>query len=693
MNFITAAPIWLVLFCVLLALLFSWGFYFYRFKDQINLKLRLLLAFFRFLIVFMIALILLSPLVMLRAKEVEKPLIVFAQDNSKSILYTSDSAFYTHDYLLKIKNVSEKLSEKFDFRFYPFDAKVHKSDSISFNGNETNLYALFQQLQTTFGGRNVGGLILATDGIYNKSESPYSLAETLPFPIYSVVMGDTTQKVDLVIRSVDYNKTTYYKNTFPIEIQVAAFNLFGKKSILTVSSSDRVLFSKEIAISSNKYSQTIRLYVDANIKGLQKYHINLTPVEGEFTAKNNQYDIFVNVRDVRDKVLITYQTPHPDIAAIKEALATTDMYQVDVKSIQDINQSLNDYKVVFAYQLPDVKNNANELFINAKKNNIPIVYIIGSQTSIPQFNGLNSGAKVEQKNKMWNDVFPALNPNFVIFSSNDDFKQYLQNLPPLKSPFGSFLLSNSVSTFLFQRVGNFSSSMPLVSFNDQLGQKNCVVFGEGIWKWRLACYQQYNHYRFFDEMINKIPQYLVAQSDNSNFRVKINQLFNQSEPITAKAELYNLALELDNNPEVSFVVTNNQGKKFPYSFSRENRSYTLDLGQFSQGEYNWVANTKLGDQVYQKSGAFIVQDIDIESLNLTADISLLRSLSILHGGKTLSARNVDQVVDEIAKNPNIKPISFYSKSYTELSNSWFYLLLIFVIAISEWFIRKYNGLL
>lgn len=693
MNFITAAPIWLVLFCVLLALLFSWGFYFYRFKDQINLKLRLLLAFFRFLLVFMIALILLSPLVMLRAKEVEKPLIVFAQDNSKSILYTSDSTFYTHDYLLKIKNVSEKLSEKFDFRFYTFDANAHKSDSITFNGNETNLYALFQQLQTTFGGRNVGGLIVATDGIYNKSESPYSLAETLPFPIYSVVMGDTTQKVDLVIRSVDYNKTTYYKNTFPIEIQVAAFNLFGKKSILTVSSSDRVLFSKEIAISSNKYSQTIRLYVDANIKGLQKYHINLTPVEGEFTAKNNQYDIFVNVRDVRDKVLITYQTPHPDIAAIKEALATTDMYQVDVKSIQDINQSLNDYKVVFAYQLPDVKNNANELFINAKKNNIPIVYIIGSQTSIPQFNGLNSGAKVEQKNKMWNDVFPALNPNFVIFSSNDDFKQYLQNLPPLKAPFGSFLLSNSVSTFLFQRVGNFSSSMPLVSFNDQLGQKNCVVFGEGIWKWRLACYQQYNHYRFFDEMINKIPQYLVAQSDNSNFRVKINQLFNQSEPITAKAELYNLALELDNNPEVSFVVTNNQGKKFPYSFSRENRSYTLDLGQFSQGEYNWVANTKLGDQVYQKSGAFIVQDVDIESLNLTADISLLRSLSILHGGKTLSARNVDQVVDEIAKNPNIKPISFYSKSYTELSNSWFYLLLIFVIAISEWFIRKYNGLL
>lgn len=693
MNFITAAPIWLVLFCVLLALFFSWGFYFYRFKDQINLKLRLLLAFFRFLLVFMIALILLSPLVMLRAKEVEKPLIVFAQDNSKSILYTSDSTFYTHDYLLKIKNVSEKLSEKFDFRFYTFDANVHKSDSITFNGNETNLYTLFQQLQTTFGGRNVGGLILATDGIYNKSESPYSLAETLPFPIYSVVMGDTTQKVDLVIRSVDYNKTTYYKNTFPIEIQVAAFNLFGKKSILTVSSSDRVLFSKEIAISSNKYSQTIRLYVDANIKGLQKYHINLTPVEGEFTAKNNQYDIFVNVRDVRDKVLITYQTPHPDIAAIKEALATTDMYQVDVKSIQDINQSLNDYKVVFAYQLPDVKNNANELFISAKKNNIPIVYIIGSQTSIPQFNGLNCGAKVEQKNKMWNDVFPALNPNFVIFSSNDDFKQYLQNLPPLKAPFGSFLLSNSISTFLFQRVGNFSSSMPLVSFNDQLGQKNCVVFGEGIWKWRLACYQQYNHYRFFDEMINKIPQYLVAQSDNSNFRVKINQLFNQSEPITAKAELYNLALELDNNPEVSFVVTNNQGKKFPYSFSRENRSYTLDLGQFSQGEYHWVANTKLGDQVYQKSGAFIVQDVDIESLNLTADISLLRSLSILHGGKTLSARNVDQVVDEIAKNPNIKPISFYSKSYTELSNSWFYLLLIFVIAISEWFIRKYNGLL
>lgn len=666
--------------------------YYYKKNSDISPKINYLLSGLRFLFVFLLSVLLLSPLVLRNVKNIEKPLVVFAQDDSKSIIYSPDSLYYRGEYLEKIKSISEKLSDKYDYRFLTFSSDIHKSDSVQYNGTETDLYQLFQELKTTYSGRNVGAIILASDGIYNKGGNPTALAESMPFPIYAILLGDSTQKTDLAIRNVEYNRTTFYKNTFPVEIHLNAFNLQNQRSTLTISQNNQTLFSKEINISNKKYFETVRFFVDATQKGLQRYHISLTPIEGEFTTKNNEYDIFVNVLDAREKILITYQTPHPDIAAIKQALASSDMFQVDVKQVQEIDKPISEYKIIFAHQLPNVTNSAANLFASAKQWSIPVVFLLGTQTSFSQFNQLNAGLQVAQKNGIWNDAFPSLNNNFVLFNLNAGFKQYISDLPPTQLPFGNYSTSPSASVFLYQRIGNFVSTMPMVVFNDQLGYKSCVIAGEGIWKWRLACYQHYNHFQYFDELIQKIPQFLVAKNDNSNFRVKINQLFSQNESVNATAEIYNQSMELDNAPEVSFGVTDNQGKEFPFTFSRENRSYRLDIGLLPLGEYRWVAKTQLGENKYSKSGAFIVQNVNIEALNITADFTLLNSLSKYRGGKVIPARNVESIVSEIENNANIKPVSYYAKSYNELSNSWIYWVLLILIGVTEWFIRKYNGL-
>lgn len=692
MNIITVYPLWLILLIAAFSLLVTWILYFYKKNKDIGNKVILLLGILRFCFVFFLSALLLSPLVLIRVKNIEKPLVIFAQDNSKSILYSSDSAYYKGEYLSKVKSLSNQLSEKFDFRFILFSNDVRKSKDISYHGDETDLSYLLQNVKTTFSGRNVGALILASDGIYNKGGNPITLAEDIPFPIYSVLMGDSAQKTDLAIRNVDYNKTTFYKNTFPVEIQLNAFNLQQKKSTLTISLENQILFSKIIDITNKKFSETVRFFVDASQKGLQRYRIALSPIEGEYTTKNNQYDIFINVLDTREKILITYHSPHPDISAIKQALISSDMYQVDVKQVNEIDKNISDYKIIFAHQLPNIENNAANLFATAKQWSIPIVMLLASKSSLAQFNQMNTGLQIAQKNNMWNDAFPSLNSNFVLFTLNSGFKEYINNLPPIQVPFGNFSTSPSASVFLYQRIGNFVSTMPMVIFNDQLGYRNCVIAGEGIWKWRLSCFQYYNHFHFFDELIHKIPQYLVTKNDNSNFRVKMKQLFSQNESITATAELYNQSNQLDNSPEVFFVITDKQGKEYPYTFSRENRSYGLSLGLLPVGEYRWTASTKLGDLTYSKTGAFIVQNVNTEALNITADFSLLITMAKFKNGKGILARNVETISTEIENNSNIKPVSFYSKTYNELSSSWIYWIFLIVIGVAEWFIRKYNGL-
>ena len=95
MELITEWPIWLGIFSILLGA--AYAYIFYR-KDSSLAETKPLvkkaMATLRFLSVALISFLLLSPLLKSIFREVEKPLIVIAQDYSKSITLGKDSTFY-----------------------------------------------------------------------------------------------------------------------------------------------------------------------------------------------------------------------------------------------------------------------------------------------------------------------------------------------------------------------------------------------------------------------------------------------------------------------------------------------------------------------------------------------------------------------------------------------------------------------
>src|ERR1051325_10757959 len=90
---------WLILLCVAAGVLYA--FILYRSDSafsEINSWLRRLMFVFRAVVVALIALFLLSPMIKSTTRQVEKPIVIVAQDNSSSIVMNKDSAFYRNQY-------------------------------------------------------------------------------------------------------------------------------------------------------------------------------------------------------------------------------------------------------------------------------------------------------------------------------------------------------------------------------------------------------------------------------------------------------------------------------------------------------------------------------------------------------------------------------------------------------------------
>ncbi len=650
-----------------------------------------ILAILRFASIFVITFLLLSPLLKITKQTNEKPIIVLAQDNSQSIIIHKDSSFYKNEYKQKLEKLINDLSKTYDVRTFNFDDKVKENLSIDYNGKQTDISSVFDELITRYTNRNLGALILASDGIYNKGSNPLYTAGKLKAPVFTIALGDTLVRKDLLIQKLNYNRITYLGNTFPLQIIVNANKAKGKTAKLRVNKGAKEIFNKNINITSDSYSETINFTTEAKESGLQKYSISLSPIENEITLSNNRKDIFIEVLDARQKILILAAAPHPDISAIKQTLENNRNYDVQVALANEFTKSVTDYNLIIMHQLPSVNNVMGKVFADLEKANIPVLYILGAQSNINQFNAANTGLSIAAKNQAFNDALPFAVNEFPYFTVSDESKKMLNYFPPLTSFYGNYKISTSAEPLLMQKIGNVSTNQPLIVFNQNMGGKNGVIAGEGLWRWKLANYAQKNNTDAFDELITKTVQYLAVRIEKGLFKVSIPAVFDENQQIEFDAELYNDSYELINEADVNLTIFNSQGKKFTYQFNRTSNAYHLNAGIFPQGDYKFQAIVKLKNKTLTQNGSFSVTALDAEYLNTVANHQLLYNLAKQSGGEMIYPSDIDKLSDLLKTREDIKVVKYTQKKYDDLINlSWIFFLILGLLS-AEWFLRKRNG--
>ncbi|HET8830379.1 MAG TPA: hypothetical protein VFM79_13615 [Pelobium sp.] len=680
--------IWWLIPSFLLGFLYAW--FFYRKATIENPLLKKALFAMRFLSVSFLVLLLLSPLIKNEKQRLQKPVIFIAQDASLSVKLNPQEDFNSSVYHQNLKNLQNKVGEDYDVKVLNFSNEVKNGFDFKEAGKQTDISSVLSFIAQQNSNSNIGALILATDGIYNKGANPITQLSAVQFPIYTVALGDTIPKKDLVLMPPVYNQLVYLGNSHQVEVSVKAFGAKGANTILKLSTNDGQVKQQQISFSKDEEVKNLKFTLNADKKGVQKIALNLLPIVNEVSNENNKQTIYVDVLDGREKILLVADAPHPDISALKQAVESNKNYEVSLAFADDLPKNTDDFGLIILHNLPSATHNINAFLESTKQKNR--WFIIGAQTNVKALKPHQNVLDISSANNQNQDYSATLNPDFYAFSLNSDTKNRIANLPPLVAPFANYKLKSAAKILLKQQIGSVKTETPLLVFADDGTHKTAVLTGEGIWRWRMEDFEKHNNADAFKELISKSVQYLSAKEDRRKFRVQSNKnRYVENEKVGLSAELYNDAYELINEPEVNLELKATNGKKYSYVFSRAGDAYSLDMGILPTGEYDFMAKTKLGTKSYTANGSFLIEALNAELLESSANHQLLYSLSKTSGGAMVYPNEMMSLLDSIKMNEKVKTVSHQEKSYEPLINlKWIFALIVLLLSF-EWFLRKRNG--
>ena len=690
MGLVTEYPAWFIILCLLIGGIYAFALYFRAGRDTVPTWILRLLTVFRFLAVFIIAFLLLSPMIRRKVTFVEKPVIIIGQDNSTSLAMGKDSAYMKTNYPAKLNEFIKKLEGKYEVHTFLFDDKVRIGQRPDFSGKMTDISAFTDELKTRYSNRNVGAVIIATDGIYNKGVNPYYSCEDISFPIYAIALGDTAVQRDVMIRKCNYNREVFMGDNFPVEVQVDASKCAGENVKVTISKGSQVMGSQDVPVQGDHFSKKVTFLLEAKEKGIQRYTVSVTPVKNDFYKGNNYQEIYVDVRDSREKIAILYDSPHPDISALAQALTSGLRYEVSEFRLSDFKDEPGAYDLIILYQVPSLVSAAS--IDKITKSETSLLYILGTQSDLNTFNKLNAGLTITGTKISWSEVFPLLNNSFALFTLDKQDELFFQDDPPLLAPYGNYQSNPLADVMVYQKIGSVATQFPLIMFYQDASRKTGIIAGENLWRWRLSDYIHSGNHDTFDKLIHKIVQFLAIKGDKSFFRVRIDGRFLETDPVQADAELYNESYELINQPDVSMVITDENNKSFPFGFNKTGNGYFLNAGNFPVGNYTYKATVKVGNKQFEKSGNFLVAPVNIEATSIIADHALLYRITHSHDGMVAGVNGMDSLVSKILERKDIHSVSFSQKRYSELiSTPWIFILILLLLSF-EWAIRKRSGM-
>lgn len=692
MNLTTAHSLWLAPLCVLLGIGAAWLLYRgTREKNGWSPALQWAMGAFRAVVIALLAFFLLEPMVRVLVREVRKPVVVLAHDGSASLLATGDTIAFRNNYAQALGDLAKDLGDRYEVREFTYGSAVTEGLHFTQQEDQTDIDQLFRSVYDRFAGPDLGAVIIDGDGLYNRGRDPRLAAERLGVPVFAIMLGDTTVRPDLALRNVEHNRITYLGNQFPLLVKWKADHLKGKGTRLSVSHNGKEVAGQDLTIAADPMMGEVPLLIQADEAGLQRYTITLRPVEGEVTTANNRLDIYVDVLDDRRKVLILARAPHPDVAAIRNAMSTVEGYSVEQALAADFNGTIEEYDLVVLHQLPAPDAALQALFKRIEKKEIPTWTILGQKSDLRQVSELGSGVVIEGARGSYSDVQAGVVPDFPLFTMDPEDARALERFPPLQVPFGRYALSRSATALLTQRVGPVRTEYPLFAFQAQTARRTAITCGEGLWRWRLADMQMNNSTAHFDRLVQKTVQFLALKQDKSRFRVKGEREFAQNEKVVLDAELYNASYEPVNTPEAEIVLRNEDGQELAYAFSRTGTGYRLDAGILPAGRYTWQAHTTLDRERLTAQGEFLVKPMVAELMNTVADHGLWENMAARTGGITTTAGDLGAIASALKDRPELAARSYSHNSFSDLIGlRWLFFPLLILLSL-EWALRRRSG--
>ncbi|MEZ7499448.1 hypothetical protein QO200_11955 [Flavobacterium sp. Arc3] len=667
---------------ILLSIVIAGGlsFYQYFYKAKSKSKLNLFLALLRFLSLFGILLLLINPIITRNTLEIIKPPLAVVVDNSSSITALNANKKALEIYALITANSA--LNEKFNLQSYRFDTAFEPSEKFDFKGTQTNLGGISKELRST--NRNsIFPTILLTDG-NQTSGNDYVYSFDAANKVFPIILGDTTKVIDLKISQINVNKYAFYKNKFPVEVFL---NYSGDKNVsadFMISQGNSVVTKQSVSFSSSKRTAILNVLLPANKIGSQTFKATLSSLEKEKNTYNNSKNFAVEVIDQKTNIALITAINHPDVGALKRSIESNAQRKVTVIKPNAVN-SLKDYNVLVLYQ-PTAA--FKSIFEDNKKAGISTFIITGTSTDFSFLNKEQSSLAFKMSNQKEN-YLASFNPQFNLFATDNIG---FENFPPLENAFGAITVKGNASVLLSSKIRTIDTNSPLLVYAENQGNRSAFLLGENIWKWRLQSHVDTQSFAKFDVFIDKTIQYLASSSSKKALVVNHESFYNSGDAIEITAQYFNKNYEFDDKARLTIIVRNTVTKQTKnYDLLKGNAFYKVNLDGLAAGSYNFSVKELNSNTSY--SSHFEILDFDKEKQFVNPDVEKLKQLATQTQGAVYFPNQVNTLIKSLLEDDNYKAIEKNTVTRSPLIDWTLLLILIVSLLSTEWFVRKYNGLL
>jgi len=667
---------------IALAVSVALALYFYGYRSGYSTRLRWLLGSLRWVALMALFLLLINPKFNSFTYTDQKPALAVLVDQSSSIAHLEQEDLLRQAYGQLMDDA--RLSDKFDIDTYGFSGQLQGLDSLSFEGVETRLDLALQDLNQLYDGPEVPVLLLS-DGNQTYGRNYQFMGRELNQRIYPLIAGDSILRTDLRIEQLNANRYSFLGNQFPVEVLVVYDGDEAIAQNFQIRQGNQMVFEQRLQFDANKKSHLLSLQLPANRVGVQRYRASIGALNSEENTQNNVKNFAIEVIDEATDVLLVSHIQHPDLGALKRSIETNEQRKAQIVDPVTAIGQLPESELVVLYQ---PRRSFTSLIRELDRLEMNYLIIGGVQTDWGYLNQAQPEF-FKETTRQREDVEAVYNPNFGAYSPETIA---FEDLPPLKTSFGELYVDGPHEVLLQQSIDGYLTEAPMLATTEVNGVRRAIWDGEGIWRWRARTYLDRQEFLPFDRFVGQLVQYLAANQRRSRLEVQAASFYYANAPLQIRAQYFDKNYVFDSRGSLNIRLTHQQSEAVrEVPMLLKGSSYQANLSGLPAGDYSYVVD--VAGEAVARSGQFSLLAFDLEEQFLNADVTKLSRLATDTGGEVYYLDQAPDLIDDLLNDSRYQVVQVEHEKVVPLVD-WIYLLAILVAALAtEWFIRKYNGLI
>lgn len=583
-----------------------------------------------------------------------------------------------------------------------------KTDSLRFDKPATDITSAISRASQIGGEGRTAFAILISDGDYNAGGSPVDAARALPFPLFTIGVGDSVPPKDVVVKQVIPAPAMYAGRKSFVKAIIGSRGYGSAVVAVQLIDDGREVASKDVTLPSSGDAEVSFDYTPSSV-GTHVLEARIPPLSGEFSRRNNTASATADVKKGKYSILLVAGEPATDVAFLRRNIEENGDVEIavlvqrsgDAFYEKDASSILSGkYDAAVLYDFPNAGSSAtlSQVVRKLHESDLPYVYIAGknfSPAAVSRLPRIPFTATGFEPGEFQVGVVPAdgeniplsVQPVYTLLGA------YFSSFPPLyyqriqcNNSAGAVTLANPV-------LGGVRVHQPLLLADP--AYQSAAFLAYGLWRLQLMSSLSGLRSDFLQEFMTTLLRTLISGGKQKLLSVRTDKkVYDPSEPVNFNALLAGEGGRPVDSASVELSVSNIGGMSVSdiRLTPAGGGGYNGSVSGLGEGRYRFAARAFSGATLLgADSGTVIVEPLNVEFTQTAMNAALMRQLAFVTGGEFYTPRQF--MKEGIRMEPAWRePTRLTHSRKFELLSSLPLLALVFLLLAAEWTIRKIWGL-